>query len=45
LPNLEIAGRLVSSEAVRNVLRSCGLDRAFDITDSKSATWPWRSRA
>jgi anti-anti-sigma factor len=35
---LGIAVRLVSSEAVRNVPRSCGLDRAFDITDPRSAT-------
>jgi anti-anti-sigma factor len=41
---LEIAVRLVSSEAVRNELRSCGLDRAFDITDSRSATCQRRAR-
>jgi anti-anti-sigma factor len=31
---LGIPVRLVSSEAVRNALRSCGVDRAFHIIDS-----------
>jgi anti-anti-sigma factor len=31
---LGIPVRLMSSEAVRNALRSCGVDRAFDAIDS-----------
>jgi anti-anti-sigma factor len=33
---LGIPVRLVSSEAVRNALRSCGVDRAFDAIDSSA---------
>jgi anti-anti-sigma regulatory factor len=33
---LGIPVRLIPSQAVRNALRSCGVDRAFDVIDSPS---------